>query len=459
MNQTSQPAPKPNLRYGAIQYVKFIFFSAFGVILFFTPVKIGGTRSIPLDHLITYMNNTIPLFGQILTIIIATVGGLLPWINGNFKKSALMFVLAVFRLSGVPLCMMGFNYELINTYDKGLNFLVGPDWIMQADFIPFVWEKIAVAVTFIVVIGSIFLTFIVAYGLLEFTGVIVKPIMRPLYNVPGKAAINAVAAFIGSFSVAMFLTDKLYKESKYTYKEAAIVMTGFSTVSATFMIVIAKTAQFMSIWNFYFWSTLVITLLVTAVTVRLFPLRNLPNTYIDGIGKPEPKLNGNAFRTALSEGVGMAASSKNLLKILWENIVGGIKMCFVLTPTGTTVGLLALILLNTTPVFDYLGYLFYPFTYLLSIFGLAEPAEVARATAVGLGEIFVPNIIVSSLSDSARYIISVVTVSTIIFFAGFIPCLYATSIKIAPWKVLVLWFQRAAIAVVLAGIVSLVYFR
>ena len=71
----------------------------------------------------------------------------------------------------------------------------------------------------------------------------------------------------------------------------------------------------------------------------------------------------------------MAASSKSLLKGLWENLKGGTRMCFVLTPTSTTVGLLALILLNMTPVFDILGYIFYPITYILSIFGLQEPLE------------------------------------------------------------------------------------
>ena len=45
-------------------YLKFIFFSAFGVILFFTPVTINGTSSIPLDHLITYLKAIQPNIGR-----------------------------------------------------------------------------------------------------------------------------------------------------------------------------------------------------------------------------------------------------------------------------------------------------------------------------------------------------------------------------------------------------------
>ena len=304
----------------AIDYVKFICFSVFGVILFFTPITISkikatasknnsspkvvissiafdkatnqttivgtsepgttvtikdkkgntlqeivaeddgnwvcsfkgnyeSTRSIPLDHLIKYLKEAKVSIGDTFTLdiifllkvfvlIIATIGGILPWIEKSFKRNTLCFILSVLRTLGIPVCIMGF-------LSLGPGFLKGPA------FIPFAWQKIAVDVTIIVTFGSIFLTFIMGYGLLEFTGVIVRPIMRPLYKVPGKAAINAIAAFIGNFSVAMFLTDELYKESKYTYREAAIVMTGFSTVSATFMIVIATTAGFMDIWNFY----------------------------------------------------------------------------------------------------------------------------------------------------------------------------------------------------------------
>ena len=64
--------------------------------------------------------------------------------------------------------------------------------------------------------------------------------MRPLWKTPGRSAIDAVASFVGSYSLALLITNRVYKEGKYTTKEATIIATGFSTVSATFMIIIAK---------------------------------------------------------------------------------------------------------------------------------------------------------------------------------------------------------------------------
>ena len=99
-----------------------------------------------------------------------------------------------------------------------------------------------------------------------------------------------------------------------------------------------------------------------------------------------------------------------------------------------------------------------PITYVLKLFGLENHQEVAKASAVVLGEVFVPNLTVQGLTDLPKYIVAVVSVSTIVFFAGFIPCLYATSIKLKPWQLLLIWFERAALSIILAGIVGLIYF-
>ncbi len=428
-----------------INHFKFLFFSILGATLFFVPISVNGVRSITLDHLVSFISQAAPKFAECAALTVTTVGGILPWVNQSFRKDFLSLILSIFRILAVPLCYMAF-------------FNFGPALLREPSMLPFVWKSIAVPVTLIVPLGAVLLTFLIGYGLLEFTGVLVRPVMRPIFHVPGKAAVDAVASFVGSFSVAMFLTDKLYRESKYTYREAAIIMTGFSTISAAFMIVVAKTARFMEVWNFFFWSAFAITLTVTAITVRLFPLRKCSESYFDGVGKPEVSAEGNIFINAYSAGVKTAAAFPSLLRGLWGSLKGGIRMCLVLTPAIISLGTLALALAKKTVVFDILGYLFYPVAYLLSVFGLPEPAMVAKASAVVLGEVFIANVVAVSLSDVSRYVVAVVSVSTIVFFAGYIPCLYATSIKLKPWQLMLIWFERASLSIILAGIVGLVYF-
>nr|WP_236757881.1 nucleoside recognition domain-containing protein [Aeromonas cavernicola] len=102
------------------------------------------------------------------------------------------------------------------------------------------------------------------FGLLEFIGILMQPIMRPLWRTPGHSAIDAVASFVGSYSVGLIITNRVFLSGKYTVREAVIAATGFSTVSAAFMIIVAKTLNLMTFWNFYFWSTLVITFAITS---------------------------------------------------------------------------------------------------------------------------------------------------------------------------------------------------
>lgn len=431
-------------RYGIRAYVKFIGFSLFGVLFFFTPVAFRGTNSIPLDHLITFINSALPQLGPVFALCIVVIGGLLPWFDKSYRKGAVAFVVSVFRTLGVPTALMAF-------------FQIGPEWLLKPDLLPFVWEKIVIAVTVIVAVGSFFLTFIITFGLLEFIGTIMKPILRPLYKVPGKAAVDAVASFVGSFSVAIYLTNKLYNANIYTNKEASIIITGFSTVSATFMIIVARTAGFMDIWNFYFFSTLIITFTVTAIVVRLWPISRIDDSYC-GEGKREMDVPGNLFVNAVQSGLKAASETQSLHKCLWENLKGGIVMCFTLSPCIASIALIAFILVQKTSVFDIFGLIFAPLTYLLSLIGLPEHLMVAKACAMILGEMFVPNVVVASLPEASKYVVAVVSVSAILFFGGSIPCVLATNIRIKTWQIIVIWFERTVLSILLAGIVAVIVF-
>ena len=69
----------------------------------------------------------------------------------------------------------------------------------------------------------------------------------------------------------------MYAQRHYTLREAAIIATGFSTVSAPFMVIVAKTLNLMPAWNLYFWGCMAITFAVTAVSARIYPISRLPS--------------------------------------------------------------------------------------------------------------------------------------------------------------------------------------
>ena len=108
-----------------------------------------------------------------------------------------------------------------------------------------------------------------------------------------------------------------------------------------------------------------------------------------------------------------------------------------------------------TPLFDWLGYLFYPVTYAMQ---LPEPLLAAKAVAVGISEMFLPALLVEEASMPVKYVIGVVSVSQIIFFSALVPSLAATEIPLSIPTVLVIWVERVLLSLVLAIPLGLLFF-
>jgi nucleoside recognition membrane protein YjiH len=272
--------------------------------------------------------------------------------------------------------------------------------------------------------------------------------MRPVWKTPGRAAVDAVASFVGSYSIGLLITNRVFKEGKYTIKEATIIATGFSTVSATFMIVVAKTLGLMEVWNTYFWTTLVVTFLVTAITVRLRPLRTVSDDYYESKGVPEEPVTENRLKTAWAGAMTASSKAPSLGKNILDNLRDGFIMTMGILPSILSVGLLGLVLAEFTPVFDLIGYIFYPFTLILQI---PEPMLAAKASAIEIAEMFLPALLVTEAPMITKFVIGVVSVSAIIFFSALIPCIMSTEIPISLRKLVVIWIQRTILTLIIVA--------
>ncbi len=111
-------------------------------------------------------------------------------------------------------------------------------------------------------------------------------------------------------------------------------------------------------------------------------------------------------------------------------------------------GLIGLLLAEYTPLFDWLGCLFYPFTLLLQI---PEPLLAAKASAIEIAEMFLPALLVTEAPLVTKFIIAVVSVSAILFFSAVIPCILSTEIPLSLPRLLVIWFERTVLTLILTA--------
>ncbi|WP_367110251.1 YjiH family protein [uncultured Psychrobacter sp.] len=428
----------------SLSMFRFFLYSLLGIFIFFVPIKIGDVTSIPLDHMATWLSSNFESAVTIAILLLIVAGSIYPFIDKSWNKSNFHIIFTLLKIVGAFFAFLVY-------------FELGPEWFLNPHIAPYVFDYLVTPVGVMVPLGGAFLGLLTGYGLLEFMGIIAKPIMRPVWNTPGRAAVNALASFVASFAVGLLITNREYREKKFTKRQAAIVATGFSTVTVAFMIVVAKTLDLMSSWNLYFWTTLFVTFLVTAITARIYPLRNMAEEYIDGtpIRSDDDKDKGYNLRHAFNEGMIAAGKADNIFKNIWINTKDGILMTMSILPTILSIGIVALMFAEYTLLFDFLAYIFYPFTYLLQ---LPDPMLAAKAAALGITEMFLPPLLVADADIITKFVIAVVCVSSIIFFSASVPSILSTDIPIKVRDLVIIWFERTLLSLIIVTPIAFMLF-
>ena len=421
-------------------YCRLIGLSSIGIFIFFVPITLNDKQSIPLDHIVNWIRNGLGEGASWYALFMIVAGATYPIFAGTWRSSRTNTVFLALKWCGVIAAI----FAITKT---------GPELLQAPDMLPFLFDKLVIPVGLIVPIGSVFLAFLVSYGLLETVGILLQRLMQPIWRTPGRSAIDAVASFVGSYSIGLLITNRVYVQGYYSAREAAIIATGFSTVSVTFMLIVAKTLNLIEFWNLYFWLTLLITFITTAITARLPPLSRISNESTHReveVGKQ------NRIKAAIQQGIKVAEKAPSVRRSIFDNLKDGFVMTISILPSIMSVGVIGLLAAKYTPIFDWIGYLFYPITWLWSI---DNSMELARSSAAGLAEMFLPALLMKDADIISRFSAGVVCVSSILFFSASIPCILSTKIPLNVGQLVAIWFIRTSLSLFLAIPVALVIFH
>lgn len=416
---------------------RFFLYSGIGIFMFFVPVTIGEDTTIPLDHVVTWVRDLLGETATYVALALIAGGAIYPFVTGRWRRSPTRAVFALLNVLGLLAALM-------------LVFDFGPAFLFEPDLGPFLYNSLVIQVGLIVPIGAVFLALLIGYGLMDWIGVMVRPLMRPVWKTPGRSAVDAVASFVGSYALGLLITNRLYRGGGYTARESAIIATGFSTVSVSFMVVVARTLDIMHLWLWYFFLALAVTYLVTAITVRIPPLSTMPDDYYPGVTpQPEQPVTSGRMKTAWRAAGETLNEAPSLPRNLLTTVRDGVVMVMQILPSIMSVGLIALSLAMFTPIFEWIGYIFYPFTWILQI---PDPQLAATASAVGVAEMFLPaTLIAGETSEVLLLVIGVVSVSAVIFFSAVVPSILATEIPLKVWHMVVIWFQRVILSLIITA--------
>lgn len=438
---TEKPMKKDNGIYSVQNIVKAILFSGFGIFSVFIPITINGSSSILLDHVNTFISNTFPAVMKWFAMAMVVIGVVLPFVRKTWNKTRYSTFFSLVGILAIPTAIM----FVLNR---------GPAFLMVDSIIPTLYNTIIIPWSLVILTGSICIAFLSNFGLFEFVGVFARPIMRKVFKLPGMAAVNCLACFMGSFTVGSLVTNNLYKEGRYSRKEGIILLTGFGTVSATFMMIQARVGAVTEIWTLFFWGAFVTTLVVSAITCRLWPVCAVPDTYYTD-PKPEVVREGSPFKNAVEDGLTTCAGSPSPGKTLLIALKQAFFMIWGLMPIMGSLAAIALCILQYTPIFDFVAYIFYPFTWLIQ---LPNPMLAAKAVGFTLVDTVLSCGMVGAQDMATRFVVCVTSVSQIIFFCGSLPSFLSTDLEFSLPKYMLVAVERIILSVVVAGLLAIVLF-
>ena len=172
--------------------LKFILFSGIGAIMFFVNVDIGGVSVIPIQHIINLIKKTCGPVIPYFTLLMVMAGGIMPIVNGSYKTSKFNFVFTAIKLLGTVIGIMAV-------------FQIGPESIMRADMVPFLFNSVVVPIALMIPVTGVAYVMLLNFGLVEFISAFMQPVMRKIWKTPGESAIDAVVSFSGGYALAVLL--------------------------------------------------------------------------------------------------------------------------------------------------------------------------------------------------------------------------------------------------------------
>lgn len=424
---------------------KFIICSLIGIGMFLVPVPQGDSFTTLLDFVKNFLadilGNALPYI-LLIIILVSAVMSLYDyffkpnWIRQNhylkkaFTTTPLYLISKVLGAAVTVMVVLGFGPEFITSIDTGATMI-----------------DLCETLLCIVLGFSFFLPFLTDCGIMEFLGIIMKPIVRPLFRVPGRASVDLIASWFGASNAAVILTREQYMKGFYTKREAGYIMTNFSLVSIPFCLMVANTIGISNTFPAFYFTICVVGILLAVIIARIPPIRTLPNTYQEQTGK---MLDEEVPQEKGTLSYALEMSCKRAEKFNAKSVISGgvevvVGMFFDLIPIVIAWGTIALIIATYTPVFDWISY---PMGLYLQLLGVEEAFAVAPATLVGFTDMFIPALLITGVASvKTKFIIGVLSLVQIIYLTEVGAIIIKSEIPLNFWKLLIIFLERTIIAI------------
>lgn len=432
--------------YGARTWVKMIGLSLVGTLAFLIPFKSDGLWTIGVswisDYLMAYGK---PVLVPVMMLIIP--GSALVTLYTKLCKNQrllniendtirnLFYDVSTFWL---VMRLLGGLFAVMVYFQAGLLWIRGEETgVVAFEMIYY----LGVTLT----LSSWLIGFLINFGFMEFCGTLATKVMRPVFLLPGRAALDCLASWLGASPTAVIITTTQYNEGYYSDREASLVTTCFSLVGVTAALVHIQILGMGHMFPHVYATICVAGIACAFVCARIPPLSRKKDTYIKGkyTGPSEvvPK-NVSTIRYAAQSGL-YRARVTNHKPFIKEAVNTTIDIWVALFPLVMSLATLTLILSEYTPVFKILSY---PLVPILQLLQIPEAELAAPSFLIGFPDQLMAAVVGAKVqSEYTRFILAVVTLNQLIYMSETGALILKSRLSVTFWQLVTLFFQRTII--------------
>lgn len=443
-------------------FLKFLIPSLIGIMLFMFPIRVEGSVTIPIAVCSNFIVSVIGDYFSVLLVSIITISFV-----GSIVVKTIFYLRPETKLKKSPFLKATFDVSKIWFAARAIAFVfaictyqtIGTEMIYSMDTGGLVFYGLLPILFTVFLLAGFFLPLLLNFGLLEFAGALLIKVMRPVFGLPGRAAIDAIASWLGDGSIGVLLTSKQYEEGFYTEKEACVIGTAFSLVSITFSLVVINQVGLGELFV-PFYLTVTFACLVAAILLPKFgPLSKKKDVLIDGT-VPKQKDFVPEGKSSAAYGLELAlnrAEKTNLIKsIVVEGVTNVMDMWFSVIPIVMAIGTIALMLEAYTPIFRILGLPLLPLLWLLRV---PEAVAASQTLLAGFADMLLPSVMISSVTNEmTRFVIASVSVTQLIYLSEVGALLLASKIPLSLKELFIIFIQRTIITLPIIAVIGHILF-
>lgn len=445
-------------KYNKRELAGFIVPSVVGILLFMIPIKFQGSWTIIVkiiaDYIGTWLGGLLPL----LCVIIVTISAILGILSLKKPSFITSYPLIDETFSTTPVWAIIRCVGAVFIWLTDLGVQAGEDssgilhMITESGAGGFVLSDLLTVLVIIFLLAGLLLPLLLDFGLLEYIGALLTKVMRPLFTIPGRAAVDCITSWIGDGTLGVMLTCNQYEGGYYSEREASVIATTFSAVSITFSIVVLAQVDLMEYFGLYYLLICLIGIVCAIILPRIPPLSRKKDVYLKD-GKAMAETLPEGFTSSSQYGLHLAVERVREYRGLGQFLESGIKnaagMWFGVMPVVMCIGTLALLLANNTQIFEILGK---PFLPLLNLLHVPEAAAASKTMIVGFTDMFTPTILAAGTISSAmtRFIVAVISVTQLIYLSEVGGLILGSKIPVNLWELFLLFLERTIIGLLIA---------